>query len=140
MPLPQNDANDSIAVAKINDISVIDHNNIDTTYKIVFEFDLVATIVNNVTNVQLYLDTDVDNQALQAFMQSINRKRQDFASEGAYINYVNNINSAYSRISDAIELERSGPNKYIKIGSAFNPLFEIDDAVKDAIRRLQNVH
>jgi len=88
------------------------NNNIADIPVVEFEMDIEfdeTTLLSrdsNISHVELYLNTTVNNNALNNFVDAISRQRDDFKSHSAYINYLNNLRSAYDSIDRVLEVER----------------------------------
>src|SRR3990167_7861333 len=103
---------DNLNVATISDIKVVNSNANNVEYDITFKFKEITTVLSNVTNAEIYVDTAIDNDVLEPFVETLTRDRLNFKTPAQYINYINNIQNSYEQIQEILELERSNVFNY----------------------------
>ena len=94
-----NQNNDGVQRQNIVDIPVIE-------FEMHIELDEPVIIFGNTTHLELYINTNLNKQALNNFVNAVSRQRGNFKSHASYINYLNNLRSAYGSIDRALEVER----------------------------------
>tara|TARA_Y100000034_G_scaffold53730_1_gene65934 strand:+ start:45 stop:2855 length:2811 start_codon:yes stop_codon:yes gene_type:complete len=75
-------------------------------FKLDLEFDKQQLLQSRTSHIEVFLNTNIENKALDRFIDVINRQSGDFNSRSEYINYLNNLRNAYDSIDNALEVER----------------------------------